>query len=40
MKRQLAQTPTIVIQHKLKTYPVTDLDYTFMKRFIATLLSK
>ncbi len=40
LKRQLGQTPTIVIQHKLKTYPVTDLDYTFMKRFLAQLLSK
>jgi len=38
LKKQIAQTPMMVIQHKLKTYPVTDLEYTFVKPFLAQLL--
>jgi len=40
LKENLTQTPTIVFHHKLKRYPVTDGDYTFMKRFITELLTK
>ena len=40
VKKNLGQTPTLLIMHKLREYPVTDLDYTFMKQFIAQLLTK
>ncbi len=40
LRRNLQQTPTMVIQHKTRTYPVAGLEYTFIKRFIDQLLSK
>ncbi|MEO8027383.1 MAG: thioredoxin domain-containing protein [Bryobacteraceae bacterium] len=41
VKRQLQETPTMVMIHKLKEYPVRgNVEYTFVKRFVDQLLSK
>jgi protein-disulfide isomerase len=41
VKRQLQETPTMVMIHKLKEYPVRgNVDYTFVKRFVDQLLGR
>lgn len=41
VKRQLAETPTLILVHKLREYPIRgNVEYTFLKKFIDQLLAK